>query len=192
MSGELIASSGEQLHNSSKDTETTSSIDEWTTRYGLQSDLVYLIRYKVKTINGLEISSPSYKIIDHQTVPSNVFKYCDFVAENIADSACVELSLKPKSGKLAADRKLLNGKFILLRASNEDSFKSWHELTRFTIASWDSGIDHFICKDYSVSQGVEYIYALQAYNNQGIYSERETAPLISVDFEDMFLSDGDR
>lgn len=190
--GVLVASSGEQLHNSSKDTDTSSSIDEWTTRYGLQSDLVYNIVYKVKTINGLECSSPSYKITDNQTVPSNVFKYCNFVATNIADSACVELSLQPKKSQGSAVRKLLNGKFILLRSSSEDNFQSWHELTRFILTSWDPSFEKSLCKDYSVSQGVKYIYALQAYNNQGIYSEREESDLLLVDFEDMFLSDGDR
>ena len=190
--GVLVASSGEQLHNSSKDTDTNSSIDEWTTRYGLQSDLTYNIVYKVKTINGLEVSSPSYKIQDNQTVQSSVFKYCKFVAKNIADSACVELLLQPTKSATSAGRKLLNGKFVLLRSSSEDNFQSWHELTRFILTSWDPSEKKSLCKDYSVSQGVEYVYALQAYNNQDIYSERETTELLLVDFEDMFLSDGDR
>lgn len=186
---QLVASSGELLHNATQDQETTSSTDSWTTRYGLEENKTYLLNYKVKTINGLEWSSPSYKIIDNQTIPSTLFKYCDFVAENNSDSACVELFLKPHNLK---EYKYINGQFVLLRSSNEDNFNSWHELTRFVLASFDTSKTKFICKDYCVSQGVKYKYALQAYNNQGLYSTREETKEIFVDFEDMFLSDGER
>lgn len=188
----LLASSGEMLHNASKDTETTSSTDSWTTRKSLTPGLEYTIVYKVKTNNGLELTSPSYKIIDGQTVPSNLFKYYDFLAINNSESACVELALQPKRDESLQNRKLINGKFVLTRASSEDNFQSWHEMTRFILASWDSSRDKFICKDYSVSQGVTYIYGLQAYNNNGVYSKREEAKSVQVDFEDMFLSDGQR
>lgn len=190
--GVLLASSGEQLHNSSNDKITTESVDTWTTRQGLQPGLEYLIVYKVKTVNGLEISSPSYRIVDGQTVPSILFKYYNFKAINDSDNGCINLVIQPKKHALATDKKLINGKFVITRASSEDNFQSWHEMTRFILASWDSEKDKFICNDYSVSQGVSYIYALQAYNTQGIYSTKQKTDCIEADFEDMFLSDGDR
>lgn len=188
----LLATTGELLHNSSTDKSTTESTDSWTIRYALEPGLEYLLVYKVKTINGLECTSPTYKIIDGQSVPSNIFKYYDFIAVNNTDSACVELSLQPKKNVLENERKLINGKFVLTRSSSEDNFSSWQEMTRFILASWDSSKNKFICKDYSVSQGVEYKYGLQAYNSKGVYTTREETPLLQVDFEDMFLSDGQR
>ena len=188
----LVVSSGDQLHNSSEDRAIDKSIDKWTTRQGLQPGFEYLLSYTVKTINGLEISSKSYRIIDGHTVPSNLSKYYDFIATNNADCACVELSIQPKKDAIAADRKLINGKFLITRASSEDNFQSWNEMTRFVLASWDSSRDKFLCNDYSVAQGETYIYALQAYNNNGVYTTRQETPELQVDFEDMFLSDGER
>ena len=188
-SNKLVASSGEQLHNSSLDTSTNMSIDEWVTRYALEPQKEYLISYKIKTVNGLEATSPSYRIIDNWNVRSNLFTYCRFIATNIFDSACIELSLHPKeNGK----RKFINGQFVLLRSSSEDDFQSWQELTRFILASHDTSTKKIICRDYCVAQGVTYRYALQAYNNKNVYSIKEIAKDVIVDFEDMFLTDGER
>ena len=187
----LVTTSGDLLHNASKDTETNRSIDEWFTRTSLQDNHSYSLRYSIKTINGLEYSSPLYRIIDNQTVESNIFKYCDFVATKNIDSAYVELSLQPKSDNTT--KKYISGQFILLRSSSEDNFGSWHELTKFILTSHSVLDSKFICRDYCVSQGVQYNYALQAYNNQGLYSARkEIKNIITMDFEDMFLTDKDR
>lgn len=190
-SNTLVATSGEQLHNSATDISTNQSTDTWTTRYGLKESRPYTLVYKVKTINGLEVTSPSYTIVDNQTVASSLFKYCDFVAINNSESACVELQLQPKDTK-QNQRKFINGQFVLLRASNEDGYESWYELTRFVLTAHDTASTKHICKDYCVSQGVRYKYALQAFNNEGLYSTREETKVIFTDFEDMFLSDGER
>jgi hypothetical protein len=47
-----------------------------------------------------------------------------------------------------------------------------------------------LCRDYSVEQGVTYRYALQAFNDNGIYSKRMEAMPVQIDFEDMYLNDG--
>lgn len=192
MTNNLIATSGEKLHNSSYDTESTSSTDSWNMKSALTSNKEYLISYKIKTINGIEKSSPSYRLADNTTTRAEVFNYCKFIATNIVDNACVELSLEPLGSANGTNRKLINGQFVLLRSSSEDNFTSWQELTRFIISSHDTNYKKVICRDYCVSQGIEYQYALQAFNNNNIYSLRELAPKVFVDFEDMFLSDGER
>jgi hypothetical protein len=65
-------------------------------RYDLKPGKDYLITYKIKTVNGIEKSSPTYRLQNGATAPSNLLKYYDFVAINNKDSACVELSLEPK------------------------------------------------------------------------------------------------
>lgn len=192
MSNSVLVDSGELLHNSSNDTEVYDSEDTWTVRYSLDYDEVCYIQYSVTTINGITVESEKYRITDNQVLDSNLLKYYYFKAENIADSACVSLSIVPNSSALASGRKLINGQFILLRASDEDDYQSWYKLTSFTLASWDSGQSKFLCKDYSVAQGVTYKYALQAYNNKGVFSKRIEAEPLMVDFEDIFLNDGER
>ena len=185
----LVASSGEQLHNVMLDTEAFKSNDAWTTNYRLEPAKNYCLEYSVKTINGLEKTSLQYKIQDGTfTVPSTILDHYDFTAINNEDNAYIELILKSNS----SEKKIINGKFVILRSSSEDNFSSWNELTRFTLAGQDSRKDKFLCKDYCVSQGVTYQYGIQAYNSEGLYSDRSESNPVTVDFEDIFLSDGKR
>ena len=185
-----ILTSGELLHNSSNDLNTDSSVDVWTTNWSRDGD--YVIQYFVKTINGLEVYSPPYRITDNQLVQSNILDHYDFVVKANADGGYAELAIQPKSDIEASDRKLINGQFILLRASSEDNFQSWYKMTEFILTNWDSSTRNYLCRDYCVAQGVTYIYALQAFNSRGVYSKRIEAKPIMMDFEDMYLSDGER
>ena len=191
-SGVQIASSGDLLHNSTKDTSITSSSDSWTLRYALEKEKNYTIVYKVKTVNGLERSSPSYRIYNGKTYDTNIISYCNFVAKANSDEAYVELSLQPNSKN--KKEKYISGQFILFRASSEDNYSTWHQITSFLLSSHSVFDPLFICKDYCVSQGVTYSYALQAHNKKGTYSNRWVAQpnQLYIDFEDMFLSDGER
>ena len=191
-SGMQVATSGELLHNSSKDTSITTSSDTWTTRYALENEKNYTIVYKVKTVNGLEAASQAYRIYNGITFDSNIVSYCNFMANINQDEAYVDLSIQPNPSN--TQEKYISGQFILLRSSSEDGYKTWHEVTTFFLSSHNVLTPLFICKDYCVSQGVTYKYALQAHNNQGVYSNRwpSKPETVFVDFEDMFLSDGER
>jgi hypothetical protein len=149
----LVATSGEKLHNSSLDTELTISTDTWNTEYGLEKEKSYILVYKIKTINGLEYSSPSYRIIDRSTEESKIFDYCKFTAIPNQDNAYVELSLQPLPSENPFETKsrYISGSFVLLRASSEDSYSTWNELTRFVLASHKVSEPKFICRDYCVS-----------------------------------------
>ena len=182
-----VITSGELLHNSSTDMSSTTSTDTWTTRWSSDGD--YTIEYNIRTVNGLELSSTKYRITDNQTIDSDILQYYDFISVNNKDGGYVELAINPLDD---TDHKYVNGQFILLRASSEDNFQSWYQLTEFILANWDSTTRRYLCRDYCVSQGVTYRYALQAFNAQGIYSKRIEAEPIFVDFEDMYLSDGER
>lgn len=185
-----VQTSGELLHNSSTDEYSNQSQDTWTTRYGCDGD--FTIQYCVKTINGLVEESQKYRITDNQAVDTDILKYYQFVARNDAAGAYVELSIEPRSTTKPEDRKFINGQFLLLRSSSEDNYQSWYQLTEFILANWDSQTRRYLCRDYCVSQGVSYKYALQAFNTAGIYSKRIETDILDVDFEDMYLSDGKR
>ena len=67
----IFYSSGEKLHQSSYDTEYTSSIDRIVVNDFASTDIIYSIEYTVTTLNGFVISSPKYKISSQYLVAPN-------------------------------------------------------------------------------------------------------------------------
>jgi hypothetical protein len=60
---QLVATSGEQLHNSSIDTDKTESSDTWLIPQNLKPGYWYSLQYTVTTMNNLVVASPAYKIL---------------------------------------------------------------------------------------------------------------------------------
>lgn len=213
----IIATSGEQLHNSSTDTNTKYSIDAWFLNKNLIEGIQYNLVYSVKTINGLEHSSQSYPIVQAESIDPNL--PCELIAKCDQDDGCIQLYLRPRPGE---DR-TLTGTFLISRSNSKDNYSSWDEIYRFSYTGvamkgrdmglpsylWDIN-DILLWEDFTVEQGVSYIYSIQAYNSNGLYSsriknKRETLLYdnedfwvntifeeeeIKVDFEDVFLFDG--
>lgn len=82
------------------------------------------------------------------------------------------------------------GQYILVRASEEDDYRSWLEIKKFKLENMRPSLIKY--NDYTVKQGVKYIYGVIQYNLFGIYSSRIESEPVSVDFEDIFLYDGER
>lgn len=183
-SNELIATSGEQIHNSSFDKEIYESTDTWTVRKSLEQNVRYEIEYVVTTTNGLQKSARA-AIIDSETVLPNV--HATLEAESNVLDGYIKVYLQGDGSQT-----LVSGSFVLLRSSSEDKYDSWYELTRFQLSQWDATTVREICKDYTVQQGFEYKYAIQAYNSSGLYSDRMMTKPVICDFEDAFLYDGER
>ena len=183
----IVASSGELLHNSSTDKPSArESTDTWTTRAALSPNLAYYLVYTVTTINGLIVPSSSYQIMDTETVDLNIYASLQGIFNQDNGYTSINLIGDKKTNKI------INGQFILLRSSDEDQYQSWKEMTQFYLTNWSIATDLEICKDFSTAQGVIYKYAIQAYNNYGIYSNRLESNYVYSDFEDMFLYDGTR
>lgn len=199
--GKLIATSGWQLHNSANDnTSTTTTSDTWLNKRELERNKPYYLVYKIITMNGLEVSSARYTLMDQDSVDANL--PVALVGELNYDDGCVGLYFYPLSNKTGEDV-LINGSFVLSRASSLDNFTSWDEVYRFsyTNVNFLGNTSLLLWEDFTVQQGVQYRYSLQAYNSYGLYSNRilnvnnitERLPMnISVDFEDSFLYDGER
>lgn len=184
---QLVATSGELIHDSSNDIEHNQSTDTWTVRKNLDPNVSYEIEYVVTTMNGLVEDSGRYTIIECETKLPNV--HAQLSAINNYDDGYITI-------KLIGDRSgvTVNGRFILMRSSSEDNFDSWYELTKFDLGQYDSNVDKIICKDYTVQQGMSYRYAIRAYTPQGLFSDRMMnmeGPIV-CDFEDAFLFDGER
>lgn len=183
---ELVATSGTLLHDSSTDVDKTYSTDIWVARKNLDANVSYSIEYMVATINGLTVNK-TYQIIESETKAPNV--HAQLSAVNNYDDGYIDLKLVgDKSGKL------VNGCFILMRASSEDGYQTWSEITRFILSRWSSKDVKEIVKDRTIKQGVSYRYAIRAYNSKGLFSNRllnQEGP-VQGDFEDAFLFDGER
>lgn len=179
----LYETSGELIHNISLDTETNISNDSWSPFKTLRPGHNYTIQYGIKTLNGLEVITKKYTISNSFLVsPPKEFKG--------------ELSaiLNPFEGyiELQMIGTGLDGNFVLNRSSSRDNFNTWNQITKFTMAREDSGL--VIWQDFTIEQGVEYLYSIQMYNSHDIYSIHivNKEYKIMADFEDMFLFDGER
>lgn len=61
--GELIATSGEQLHDTTQDVNSDSSSDFFKTYKEVALGKVYRVQYTVTTLNGLTVSTDRYKVM---------------------------------------------------------------------------------------------------------------------------------
>jgi hypothetical protein len=165
--GLLHDSSGTLIHNSSTDTVRGKSTDVWTSYKTLKDDTQYNIEYVVKTLNGLTWSSGGYPIMAASTLDL-IARNTEFVATLYSDDAYVHIHLLPKDNDAAI--KTITGNFVLMRSSSEDGFTSWNEIYRFSLANNYPLMT--LWKDFTVQQGYSYKYAVQAYTNSGLYSNR--------------------
>lgn len=180
----LYLTSGELLHNHENDTEGNVSTDTWELTKALPEDEVFTLYYKVTTSNGLEESSPGYKIYTGETVDPEIEVKVIAAMDN--DNGICAVALEPTGGASA-----LNGSFILSRASNKDNFTSWEQLQKFKYAG--KIIDAFEFIDYTIEHGFTYKYSLQQVNtNTGLISNRIISNAIEANFDDIFLFDGER
>lgn len=195
----IIATSGEQLHNSSEDEESNITKDTWRYTREIGEDQIYYVSYSITTMNGLQVSKKE-RIRKPETIDANIPMI--LTADMNFDDGCVTLTLLPIKTSTEANA-IITGSFVLTRASSLEDFKNWEDIYKFTyenvnltklgsITLWE---------DYTVQQGVEYQYAIQMYNAHNLYStkiynvnniEERAKERIYVDFEDAFLSDADR
>lgn len=185
--GALYYSSGELIHNAYKDTSIDrSTTDEFVFGTSLPMNQTFFISYCVTTINGLKESSPKYRIMDTNTVAPEA--KVDVIAESNYEHGYVRVQLRSQTDEYGKESAII-GAFILTRGSDKDNFNNWEIVYRFQLngdlpSSWQ-------WKDFTVEQGCQYKYALQQYNNY-LYSDRIESNVVTADFEDFYLYDGER
>ena len=183
----VIATSGEKVHNTTMDTELYTSYDMFAYNKDFEAYKTYRIQYTVTTANNLKISSPMYRISTRITIDSDL--QAELVAEANFDNGYVQIDL---IGKLDSEgnETITTGSFVLSRSSEDDDYLNWEKLLTFKlIAEFPS---RSLWKDFTAEQGKHYRYAIQQYNDEGLYSTRKLSNIIFSDFEDAFLYDGER
>ena len=184
---EIVQDTGDILHNVDEDKVTYQnkriSQHLFKLNYELQKQYVYELTYSITTINGYKTSTKPYTIIKSEEI-FMVFQGGIKAQQNTKakDNGYIEISLTP-----AESGQLVRGNFVLERTNDN---LQWNELTKFTLTNI-SDLSLFTWKDWSIEQGIEYTYAIRQYSGN-VYSERKLSNTITAEFEDMFLSDGEK
>lgn len=182
---EVLQDSGEILHNTDNDIITPQnqriSQHNFRIKYDLLSQYYYELIYEITTINNFHISTPIYTIIKQDEPPMYFNGAIQATQDTDAkNNGYIKLTISPGLNPIKGD-------FIIERTS--DGIE-WNELTKFHLTK-NSDLTLFTWKDWSIEQGVEYTYSIKQYS-YNIESQRKMSNSIIAEFEDMFLSDGNR
>lgn len=181
----LIKDTGEQIHAYTGDTLVNESSDVFNYPVEIKEGEKFKIQYTITTTNGMVISSPKYKITKYPSIDCSLNSFCDLKASVNDEDGYIELTFSKKEG---ANARTVAGHFALLRREKRSNI--WDTIYKFDIFNtypWK-----WKWKDFTACQGVEYVYAIQQYNNYGLYSEKMLSNSISTAFEHAYLFDGER
>lgn len=156
-------------------------------RMDLEKD--YTIQYQVRSINGIEIKTPKYKLSKTEYLNNPLLddKFELNIHQDLIDIEYgrVKIDLNcPEEIK----SKTYFGKYKIIRLDSEGGFLIF---TAFSLQDSNPSGKNWI--DYTVENGKEYWYYLIQYNSMGLQSK----PLISnqtlkIGFESMYLYDGQK
>lgn len=177
----VLQDSGEVLHNTSEDDLSYESHVAFSVPQDLDVNQTYFIRFFITTMNGITKNTPYYRLTQRRSVSPEI--KAELVATLQSDEGYVNLQIKDEADSV------ISGAFLISRASSLNGY-AWEEFKRFDLQSMVPNKWSFL--DCTVEQGATYKYSLQQYNSNGIYSDRIISNSVLVDFEDMFLFDGER
>ncbi len=177
------------IHNATLDTELNAAREEWFPTVDLDTSKNYYIKFYVKTINNLSCESQPYMIIPVEAI--NLKIPASLIMSNDEENGVITLSFVPDDASAR-----ITGKFVITR-KDVNSNEGWKVLYRFAMAT--EFPDGVIFRDFTVEQGKTYAYAIQQFNDAGIYTARKLFVLdenkkeeITVKFDHMYLFDGEK
>lgn len=183
----LYTTSGWQLHNCDNDENISESYDIFKFPQELPLDRSFYIVYRVKTTNGVYLSTDRYRIMQKLSINPEI--KANLVADLNFDNGYVSVGLAGIPDEYGIEEPA-TGAFLLTRASEDTGFSTWEEISRFKLAAQKPTRD--LWRDYTIEQGKTYRYALQQYSDSGLYSNKILSNKLYADFEDAFLFDGKR
>lgn len=186
---QLIWTTDYQLHNTSLDTNIDYSQDIFSLNKDIPYNKIYYIQYSIITLNGLTMSTPKYKLIRRELIDSSLNIDIDTMLN--LEGGYIDIRLINKPNELGL-YDLITGAFMLLRSDEDSEFNEWEEVNRFKLNEAIPSSDQIIFRDYTTIQGKKYQYAIQQYNDSGLYSNKILSKIIQADFEYAFLFDGKR
>ena len=183
----LIDTSGECLYNVANDNENGQALCSWNSKVDLIKEVTYRLCFSIVTINGLK-ASVEQSIYAEESI--NITFPIELISELNYEDGTVNLYLQSKDFK----NSIVTGDFVIVRSSNASNFNIWDRVYEFSYSNiaFNAKTKMHLWEDWSLQQGEEYLYAIQAFN-QYIHSNRLTAKngKIVADFEHCFLSDAE-
>lgn len=168
----------------------------------LKQNEIYKVQYGVKTVDNCEI----YTNIDE-------YQYYQLITQNNQnnpftlnaridnENGIVKLSFSQNDIDISShlDEQVWG---IIRRSSERDQFITWQTLVSIHLDKLENLFNDWIFNDFTVEQGIQYKYHFEIYsynilNDTKVYSyfnmgyANENTPIF-VDFEDMFLYDGEK
>ena len=182
----IIVDSGDIIHNTSEDINSYEASENFIIARELIPNASYYLQYIVTTINGLVVSSPTYRLMQQNVIHPEL--QADLIATVNFEDAYIDINLIGKTNNKGEELPT-TGSYILSRAASNNDYV-WENLLYFTLQAQKP--TRFLYRDYTVEQGVQYQYAVQQYNDNQLYSDRIKTQIVTADFEDAFLYDGTR
>lgn len=178
--GNTVFDSGEKIHKTGDDTVSYESFEEVLVAQDFDINTSYYIKFYVTTTNGLTKSSPKYRIMQRRSISPEI--EIKLVAKLDRDNGFINLNFETLEP-------IVSGTFLISRAVSSNGYV-WEEFKRFDLQSMIP--EKWSLMDCTVEQGSTVRYSLQQYNTKNVYSDRIVSNDVYVDFEDIFLYDGER
>ena len=144
----------------------------------LKYSTIYEVTFSIRTINNYT-QSVSQTFMKQGELPI----LADIKVLAIQDKEAYENGYV----KVALKGQAVTGYFELLRRAKDSNV--WDKIADIDLLS-ESNLENFIWKDWSVEHGATYTYAIRRRGN--VASTKNESSPITVYFEDMFLSDGEK
>ena len=185
----IITTTGYQLHNTSLDSNVDYSQDHYELNKDVAYNTIYYIQYSVITMNGLQLSSPKYKLIQRELIDAQInIKINPFLN---MEEGYIDIKMGVKENEFGLID-VVTGAFMLLRSDEDSNYKDWVEVSRFKLNAEIPSSKQILFRDCTIEQGKKYQYAVQQYNDNNLYSNKIYSDIIQADFEYAFLFDGQR
>lgn len=185
LTGEVFLDTGWQLHNTINDINSLASNDIFRYSDDLDPQDSYYIQYQVITANKMQCFSPKYNIVQKESVGTSL--NLEFTATSDYDNGFVLLKLKSLGS--AGENATLTGAFEISR-QNLKNPRHWEVIDSFILQN--EVATKVFWRDFTVSHGETYRYAIRQFNEAGVYTSRVLSNDVFIDFEDAYLFDGKR
>lgn len=182
--GTVLEDTGDIIYNNLSNTRPAFRL-----KHSLKDIDSCTIQFQITTVNGYVGKSSKYKIVAKEETDGN--PTCTLSAgqsKKAKANGYVELALKANTTIPT------NSTFVIERTG--DGGYTWEELTRVYIVKETEDLSSFELKDCSVEQGQVYQYSIRSYTKDSegniSYGAQNITETIMVDFEDIYLTDGER
>ncbi len=188
--GNIYYTTDEIIHNGINDNtdELYEQFDNFEYLNDLPQNQTFYIQYIVTTTNKMIVQSPKYRIVQRVSIDPELKAIVNTKLN--FDNGYIDVSLIGEKDKKSGIEIAASGSFKLMRSDNQSNFTSWKEILKFALYGQQPSTWNW--RDCTIEQGIEYIYAIQQYNDNGLISNRIESEKIYADFEDAFLYDGDK